>query len=413
MAYSVQSWTNGAIGGTPVSAARLSHLEAGIAAAIAKGDHVVSVKDHGAIGNGVTDDTAAIATAYTAAAGKPLLFPAGVYKVTALPALIDGDRLLGVGPLDSEIVYAGTGTLLPLTGRQDISVRSLGFHITGVGAKVMDLSDCFQISIDDVRVRGEHDGTTSTTYRGQKGLVLRDNTGNTRIHNTTIERLGVGIETSCIQNELTNCKVVKCYVGVHGVGGTANAGLVAIGCEFIGDTDVDTVVAHVDVDGSANTWVFEGCWFEGSDYGLKVGVFGSGGPSSFTMVACKIGARVVGVQFNSCRQPSLIACEFNLDSGGTMDEILFGGSPAGDEVIEGLALNCVTTIRSDFDDSDFPQYWVITRRGSARVPNLTVSSNASVDGTVDTGNLKVRNGAAVGKVWKCTNVDGSGSWQTP
>jgi hypothetical protein len=413
MAYTQQTWNNGAIGATPISAARLSHMEAGIFGAIPKGDHVVSVKDFGAVGNGSTDDTSAIAAAYAAAAGKPLLFPKGDYLVTALPALVDGDRLIGVGPKDSEITYAGTGTLLPLTGRQDISIRSLSFHLSGVGAKAIDLSACFQISMDDVRVRGAHDGTTSTTYHGQKGLILRDNTGNTRIHNSTFERLGCGIETSCIQNEMTNSKVVECYVGVRGVGGTANAGLIAIGCEFIGHIDPDTVVAHVDITGSANTWVFDACWFEGSDYCMKIGVFGSGGPSSLTLVGCKFGARIVGLQFNNCRQPSVIACEFNLDSGGTMDEIVFGGSPAGDEVIEGLALNLVTTIRSDFDDADFPQYWVVTRRGSLRAPNVTVSSNITIDGTTDTGNLKIRNGAAVGKVWKCTNADGSGSWQTP
>lgn len=411
MAYSPQIWANGAIGETPISAARLNHIEAGISGAIPKGDSFVSVRDHGAVGNGTNDDTAAVAAAYAAAGGKPILFTAGTYKVTALPAFIDGDRIVGVGPLDSEIVYAGTGTLLPLTGRQDIAIRSLGIHITGVGATAVELSGCFQCSIDDVRIRGSHDGTTGSTYHGQTGVVLTDNTGNSRIHNSIIANLGTGIETECIQNELTNCKLVNNYLSVVGVGGTSNAGLVCVACEFISNTDPDTTLTHIDITGSASTWVLDGCWFEGSDYGLKVGVFGSGGPSSFTMVGCKIGARVVGLQLNHCRQPSLIACEFNLDAGGTMDEIVFGGSPAGDEVIEGLALNLVTTIRSDFDDSDFPQYWIVSRRGQFRAPNVTVSSNLSVDGTVDTGNLMIRNGAVVGKVWKCTNVDGSGSWQ--
>lgn len=412
MPYSPQTWANGQIGGTPISAARLSHIEAGIAAAIPKGDSFVSVRDHGAVGNGSTDDTAAVAAAYAASGGKPLLFTAGTYKVTSLPALIDGDRLIGVGPLDSEIVYAGSGVLLPLTGRQDIAIRSLGIHLSGAGSTAIDLAGCFQIGIDDVRIRGAHDGTTGTTYHGQTGIVLRDNSGNSRIHNSIIANLGTAIETSCIQNELTNCKIVNCYKSVLGVGGTDNAGLVCVACEFISNTDPDTTVAHVDITGSASTWVFDACWFEGSDYGLKVGVFGSGGPSSFTMVGCKIGARVVGLQLNHCRQPSLIACEFNEDSGGVMDEIVFGGSPAGDEVIEGLALNLITTLRTDFDDADFPQYWIVSRRGQFRAPNVTVSSNISVDGTVDTGNLKIRNGAGAGKIL-VSDADGNASWQTP
>jgi hypothetical protein len=376
-------------------------------------DGVVNVKDYGAVGDGTTDDTTAVGAAYTAASGRPLFFPNGTYLVTALPALTDKDRLVGSG-YSSIIKYAGSGTLLTLTSKQDVSFRSLDIWISAAGGKAFDLSGCFQISFDDVRIRGAHDGSTGSTYYGQKGLILRDNTGNTRIHNCVFENLGEGIETSCIQNEMTNSKIVNCYNSIKGIGGTANAGFIAIGCEFIGDTDPDTVAAHVNITGTANTWIFDGCWFEGSTTGLVVGVFGSGGPSSFLMSGCKVAARSVGIQFNNCRQPTLIGCEFNVDSGGTMTEIVFGGSPAGDEVIEGMAINLVTTLRSDFVDADFPQYWNIFRRGSMRTPNFHSTANAIVDGTTTTGDLKVVNGSpTAGKVLTSTGTDGSMSWATP
>jgi hypothetical protein len=47
---------------------------------------VFNVKSYGALGNGTTDDTAAIQAAYTAAAaagGGIVFFPAGVYLVAA------------------------------------------------------------------------------------------------------------------------------------------------------------------------------------------------------------------------------------------------------------------------------------------------------------------------------------------
>lgn len=373
---------------------------------------VVDVRDYGAVGDGSTDDTAAFAAAHTAAAGRPLLVPPGTYLVTALPALADGDRIEGVG-YSSEILYAGTGTLLTLTSKQDIAFTDLSIHLTGAGATGLDLSSCFQIAIDGVRIRGEHTGASGATYHGQTGIVLRDNTGNTRIHSSIIGNLGVGVETSCIQNEVTNSKVVSCHTGVLGTGGVGNAGLIAVGVEFVGDTDPDTGAAHVEIDGAANQWVFDGCWFEGSNYGLIVGEVGSGGPSSFTMLGCKVAARVVGIQLNYCRQPSLISCEFNEDSGGTMTEIVFGGTPAGTDVPEGIALNLVTTLRSDFADSDFPQYWIVIRRGQFRAPNITSSSNVTVDGTVDTGNLTVRNGTATAGYVLTSDGTGVAEWAAP
>jgi hypothetical protein len=381
-------------------------------ATVARSTLHVDVRDYGAVGDGITDDTSAIAAAYAVAAGRPLLFPAGTYLVTALPALADGDQLIGVG-YGSEILYAGPGALLALTGRQDIAVRDLSIHLTGATATALDLSGCFQVAVSSVRIRGEHTGDTGPAYHGQTGIALRDNTGNTRIHDTVVANLGTGIETSCIQNEVTNSKIVNCYVSVHGVGGTANAGLVAVACEFVGDTTPATVSAHVNIDGSANTWVLSDCWFEGSDYGLIVGAVGAGGPSSLLMSGCKIAARAVGIQFNSCRQPSLVGCEFNEDAGGVMSEIVFGGDPPGDETIEGLAANLVTTLRGDFDDTDFPQYWIVIRRGQFRAPNITSSSNVAVAGTVDTGNLIVRNGDTTAGNVLTSDGAGGAEWTPP
>lgn len=373
---------------------------------------MVDVRDYGAVGDGSTDDTAAFTAAHTAAAGRPLFVPPGTYLVTSLPALVTGDRIVGVG-YSSEILYAGTGTLLTLTSKQDIAFADLSIHLTGVGATALDLSACFQIAIDGIRIRGEHTGATGATYHGQTGIVLRDNTGNTRIHTSVIGNLGVGIETSCIQNEVTNSKIVSCHTGVLGTGGTGNAGLIAIGVEFVGDIDPDTGAAHIEIDGPANHWLLDGCWFEGSNYGLIVGVAGSGGPSSFTMLGCKIAARVVGIQFNYCRQPSLISCEFNEDAGGVMTEIVFGGTPAGTDVPEGVAVNLVTTLRSDFADADFPQYWIVVRRGQFRAPNITSSSNVTVDGTVDTGNLVVRNGTTTAGYVLTSDGTGAAEWAAP
>jgi parallel beta-helix repeat protein len=67
----------------------------------------VSVKDFGAVGDGVTDDTSALQSAI--ASGKPLYFPAGIYRCTTLLTRTTGDLVLvGDGPSVSEVQFTGS-----------------------------------------------------------------------------------------------------------------------------------------------------------------------------------------------------------------------------------------------------------------------------------------------------------------
>src|ERR1700691_5533219 len=93
---------------------------------------VFNVKSYGALGNGTTDDTVAIQTAYTAAAaagGGIVFFPPGTYLVAAgkspaglnLPSGVILQRsgelatvLLGYLPASS----GGSGTMIHLNGTQ-------------------------------------------------------------------------------------------------------------------------------------------------------------------------------------------------------------------------------------------------------------------------------------------------------
>jgi hypothetical protein len=57
----------------------------------------VSVKDFGAVGDGLADDTAAIQAALTAGAGKSVFVPAGVYLITSTLQISEGTEFYGVG----------------------------------------------------------------------------------------------------------------------------------------------------------------------------------------------------------------------------------------------------------------------------------------------------------------------------
>ena len=84
----------------------------------------VSVIDFGAVGDGVTDDTAAIQTAVDAALGSAsgtLWLPEGNYAVTSINIYPTGGKslvMVGDGPLNSKFVKYGAGTdpLLNISG---------------------------------------------------------------------------------------------------------------------------------------------------------------------------------------------------------------------------------------------------------------------------------------------------------
>jgi hypothetical protein len=85
MNYTKQTWADGTTGGTPLSAARLNNMEAGIASA----NTTLNVKDYGAVGDGTADDTAAFQAAINAAAtiNGTVVIPnpptGGYYKLTS------------------------------------------------------------------------------------------------------------------------------------------------------------------------------------------------------------------------------------------------------------------------------------------------------------------------------------------
>jgi hypothetical protein len=94
MAGVPQTWVDGPNGGTPLSAARLNTLEARVTSAVIKGELAYDVKDYGAVGDGVTDDTTAINAALTACPeGGVVYFPPGTFIISA-PIVLKRNRTL-------------------------------------------------------------------------------------------------------------------------------------------------------------------------------------------------------------------------------------------------------------------------------------------------------------------------------
>jgi hypothetical protein len=72
---------------------------------------IVSVRDHGAVGDGTADDTAAVVAALASGA-KEIHFPDGIYKITAALTVPSNVRLVGESKYTTEIRKAFNGDLM-------------------------------------------------------------------------------------------------------------------------------------------------------------------------------------------------------------------------------------------------------------------------------------------------------------
>jgi hypothetical protein len=117
----------------------------------------VSVKDFGAVGDGVADDTAAIQAAISGSSGRSIYFPKGTYCVTGISyTFLQNQHWFGDGPRSSILKYVGAdgGDLAFLSGYAYSSIRHIGFdgnNLARHGLKIYDDTGAVAgVSIDNV-----------------------------------------------------------------------------------------------------------------------------------------------------------------------------------------------------------------------------------------------------------------------
>lgn len=97
---------------------------------------VVNVKDFGAVGDGVTDNTAAIQTAYASLpANKTLYFPAGVYRYNSQLVFSGNKRpsFIGDGPTQSILLYGGAANNVDCIQVGNGTNEEGNWYISGMG----------------------------------------------------------------------------------------------------------------------------------------------------------------------------------------------------------------------------------------------------------------------------------------
>lgn len=98
---------------------------------------MINVKDYGAVGNGIADDTNPFGQAIAAAhaANDVLIIPEGVYAVSSLPNLAkDNFAILGVGSRPT-IKHTGSGIAFDLDGSGGTSSRMWNMRVENIAVE--------------------------------------------------------------------------------------------------------------------------------------------------------------------------------------------------------------------------------------------------------------------------------------
>jgi hypothetical protein len=127
----------------------------------------VSVKDFGAVGDGVTNDTAAIQAAITS--GKPIVFPAGNYASGPLTQSTNFQRFYANGQVSiiknaDGVLFTSSGTYVELDG-----IQFVGTGYTG----------------DNINMSGSHPRLINCSSYGTPGRALKATGGHVQIIGTS------------------------------------------------------------------------------------------------------------------------------------------------------------------------------------------------------------------------------------
>jgi hypothetical protein len=313
--------------------------------AIDKFSERVSVLDYGAVGDGVTDDTTAIAAAIIGAAGGVLYFPGGSYKVSS--ALTINSALTVYGDYHNTLITTTSATANIFTVTSPY-VRIIGLNLDSSATRsagwYIDINDTsyVQCSVTDCEMRNwiggiRVKGTSSTIescklYNGiaTTGVAIRVDGGFDITVRDVVSDSAADIYAGIYVTEvgdltIQDCNLIHCGQALYlnPQAGQTVASVWAINTFF--DTSIRGL--NITPDGAAAAVVrcsFTQCWF--SSHSLQ-GAY----------LAVLNGATVSGVYFN--------ACQFYLNTGdglavastGVEDVHVRGGAAAGQAAATGIS----------------------------------------------------------------------------
>lgn len=189
----------------------------------------VSVKDYGAKGDGVTDDTSALQSAISGAiaAGKSLKIPAGTYLYSSLsPVVTNNFEIQGDSSVNTVLRCTGSGVALTLGSNagftQGLNLKNVTIQGNSSTTNIVNAIAIARCQWNDVNVR-EANGTAGVGFRFQgvqlsrfEGLMCSQD----RQAMTNAPEEGIQIEALSPFGNSSNNTFVNCYF--EGAGNVTN-----------------------------------------------------------------------------------------------------------------------------------------------------------------------------------------------
>ena len=208
---------------------------------------VINVKLYGATGDGVTDDTSAIASAIAAMdAGDTLYFPEGVYRVRNIE--LKSDMIVqGAGwcsviqLLDATTDYQGNNNCLNIEGTKNNPIRNIiirDIKLDGTRSTQRSGGDSQDGRLDGIKIRHASDILVENVWmynNGYHGCIM------TFASNVVFERCKAtdnGFRPIHGHTQIRNCRVANCVCENNGLGVSGGSGFENDSIYFFGAEDL-------------------------------------------------------------------------------------------------------------------------------------------------------------------------------
>lgn len=191
MAYTKQTWADDQAGGTPITAARLNHIEDGISAT-SQVATAISPLAFGVTFNGVTDDTAAWNTMTASlTSGDVIILPDNKTSIISSSIIFDTP--------DTDLTILGRGSRLKLASGASagaIMVQLLGARCAVQGLRVEGVTTIGGVT--GIRSRGDQQTITGCDFKDCEagGIYFPDGTFGTKVSLNNFRGRGYGILTA-------------------------------------------------------------------------------------------------------------------------------------------------------------------------------------------------------------------------